>query len=176
MEKQKGFTLAELLIAVTIVALLSAIVLPNLLRSRVAAEESAAVSSVREINKAEIAYQATYPAIGFSDTLAALGPTPGSPCTVGNRQHACLLDSRLANAGSPGQSRNGYWFAVTPTTTRPNGVVTGYVVGSTIAVHDKTVVRDFCSTEDGVLHFRVPHEEDRPVTSSGECQEQAVLQ
>jgi type IV pilus assembly protein PilA len=176
MEKQKGFTLAELLIAVTIVALLAAIILPNLLRSRVAAEESAAVSSVREINKAEIAYQAAYPAIGFSSTLAALGPNPGSPCTAGNRPNACLLDSKLSNAGSPAQSRNGYWFLVTPTTIRPNGVVTGYVVGSATEVHDKTGVRDFCSTEDGVLHFRVPREGDRPVTSPDECQEQAVLQ
>jgi type IV pilus assembly protein PilA len=177
MEEHNGFTLAELLIAVTAVTLLAAIILPNLLRSKVAAEESAAISSVREINRAEVAYQAAYPAVGFSSALAALGPaSPGSPCTVANPQHACLLDGKLSNAASSARSRNGYWFLVTPTTIRSNGVVTGYVLGSAFAGENKSEVRDFCSTEDGVLHFRVEHQPDRPVTSATECQKQAVLQ
>jgi type II secretory pathway pseudopilin PulG len=176
MEKQTGFTLAELLITAIIIILIAAIVFPNLLRSRVAVGEAAAISSVREINKAEVAYQTTYPAIGFANYLAILGPAPKLPCTTRTPEHACLLDPKLSNATSPDRSRNGYWFLVTPTDKDANGVTAGYVVGSAATQFNQSGVRDFCSSEDGVLHFRVPHQQSNPVTGLPECRSQAVLQ
>jgi prepilin-type N-terminal cleavage/methylation domain-containing protein len=177
MEEHAGFTLAELLIAVVVICLIAAIVFPNLLRSRVAAGEAAAVSSVREINKAEVGYQTTYPTIGFASTLAALGKkSPESSCHTRNLEHACLLDPQISNATSPDRARNGYWFSVTPTGKDASGVVAGYVVGSAAAQFNKSGVRDFCSSEDGVLHFRVPQQQSVPVTSLPECRAQAVLQ
>jgi prepilin-type N-terminal cleavage/methylation domain-containing protein len=177
MEKQAGFTLAELLITVIIVTLIAAIVFPNLLRSRVAAGEAAAVSSVREINKAEVAYETTYPAIGFASTLSSLGPgaSEGS-CQMRTPEHACLLDPKLSIAGSPEHSRNGYWFVVTPSDKDASGVISGYIVGSAATTYNQTGVRDFCSTEDGVLHFRVPHQQSTPVTNLPECRALPVLQ
>jgi type IV pilus assembly protein PilA len=175
MEEHQGFTLAELLIAVTIIALLAAIVLPNLLRSRVAADESAAIDSIRQINRAETAYQAAYPSLGFSGDLTSLGPG-GVECHTRSPEHACLLDSKLASASSPGHSRGGYWFLVTPGSKDPNGVLSGYLVGSAAAVYNQSGVRDFCSTEDGVVHFRVPHQQSSPVTSASDCHRDAVLQ
>ena len=63
--KQKGFSLIELLIVVAIILIIA---IPNLLRSRMAANEASAVGSVRTLNTAEVTYSTTY-GTGFT-TLA----------------------------------------------------------------------------------------------------------
>ncbi len=128
---QIGFTLAELLIVVVLVVILAAIALPNLLRSQIAANETAAIESLAKINKAEVEYQTTYPTIGFASTLEALGPDiPDGKCREKTPAHACLIESALATAASPAHNRSGYWFAVSPTSRDAGGVITGYVAGA----------------------------------------------
>jgi type IV pilus assembly protein PilA len=52
----KGFSLLELLIVVAIILIIATIAIPSLLRSRQAANESAAVANLRTINTAEVTY------------------------------------------------------------------------------------------------------------------------
>jgi prepilin-type N-terminal cleavage/methylation domain-containing protein len=52
----KGFSLLELLIVVAIILIIATIAIPSLLRSRQAANESAAVANVRTLNTAQVTY------------------------------------------------------------------------------------------------------------------------
>src|SRR5438093_10172824 len=100
-DSMRGFTLIELLIVIAIILIIAAIAIPNLLHSRIAANESSAVSAIRTINTAEVAYQTAYPTVGYSSNLRQLGPGgAGSTCRASGpvQANACLIDSALANA------------------------------------------------------------------------------
>jgi type IV pilus assembly protein PilA len=143
MKKQKGFSLIELLIVVAIILIIAAIAIPNLLRSRMAANEASAVGSIRTINTAAVTYSSTYPQDGFPGTLAALGAA-ASPC-VATSAGACLLDQVLA-AGT----KSGYTFKWTGDGNTPS---VGYSITGTPVTVGTTGQRMFCSDQSGVIRF-----------------------
>ena len=55
LQKKDGFTLIEWMMVVAIIAIIAAIAIPNLLRSRIQANEAAAVSDLRTICAGQIA-------------------------------------------------------------------------------------------------------------------------
>ena len=101
--KQKGFSLIELLIVVAIILIIAAIAIPNLLRAKIAANQSAAVGTLRTMSSAEETFSSTY-SDGFTATLAQLGGVAGAAATC---KAAGLIDEVLGN--DPAQ-KGGYTY------------------------------------------------------------------
>jgi prepilin-type N-terminal cleavage/methylation domain-containing protein len=117
---EKGFSLIELLVVVAIILVIMAIAIPNLMRSRIAANQASAIESLRTLGTSEVIYAATY-GNGYSATLAALGPPPAG--SVASASGAGLVDDLLANG-----NKSGYAFTYTPTLRDPNNRYNGYAV------------------------------------------------
>jgi type IV pilus assembly protein PilA len=155
---------------VGIVLVTAAIAIPNLLRSRIAANEASAVGTVRTVNVAQIAYSATY-GRGFAPDLATLGPgSNGDPGEKGiSERHAGLIDSRLAGATCTSGTwctKSGYRFSVVATCKKQS--CDDYVVVAS-PVSASTGTRNFCSIADGIVRFRIGPPLTSPVSVS-ECQ------
>src|SRR5208282_3552726 len=96
----RGFSLIELLIVVAIILIIAAIAIPNLLRSRIAANQASAVGSLRTLNTAEVTYSTTYNT-GYSATLGDLGP-PAASSPTPTASFAGLIDEVLSGITTPG--------------------------------------------------------------------------
>ena len=144
MRKEKGFSLIELLIVVAIILIIAAIAVPNLLRSRMAANESSAAASLRTIATANVTYSSTYN-IGYAGVLTAL-----SPSTAPTSAASDLLDSVLS-AATPVKS--GYLFTyvaavAAPTSTAPNPT---FSVAATPVGPGSSGTSTFCTDQTNVV-------------------------
>lgn len=144
MNKERGFSLIELLIVVAIILIIAAIAIPNLLRSKIAANESSAVSSVRTITTAETTYASSW-GQGYAAAIDNLGGV--APCVAATAAAACIVESNLSVAP---YTKSGYTF-VAVGNTPVGGVNNGFEVNATPVAVNVTGVRAFCADQTAVL-------------------------
>ena len=153
MSTYKGFSLIELLIVVAIILIVAAIAIPNLLRSRIGANEASATAALRTISLAEVTYSATYHS-GFTDNLNRLGAPPSGQ--QADRFTADLLDPVLSGqslgGGANTFSKAGYRFVYTPTGNNTSfGFISQYRINADPQVRGSTGQRSFYSDHSAII-------------------------
>ena len=139
MKKNAGFTLIELMIVVAIIAIIAAIAIPNLMRSRMSANEASAAGGIRTISTGEVSYQAA----GISvDPATGVGQY-GDLTALGSGT-VPFIDSALSSG-----TKSGYTYAITatPNSTAPNFTATAQPAGT------NTGIKTYFVDESGVIRF-----------------------
>lgn len=151
-DRRRGFSLIELLIVVAIILIIAAIAIPNLLRARMAANQSSAVSNIRTITSAAIVYSSTYQN-GLPPSLTALGGVAPANC-----DGAILLDEVLT---TPPYHKTGYIYDYQPQgppiTNSPASCGSPgfdeYLTTAVPVVVGNSGQESYCSDEPGVIRI-----------------------
>ena len=132
---RKGFTLVEIMIVVAIIALLAAIAIPNLLRARHNANESAAIGGLRTVSTAVESYRAAQTPPAYPANLAALSSSTPP-----------YIDTVLSGATASSAAKQGYFYTYA---TANSGQT--YTCTASPQVPGTTGTRVFFVDESGVL-------------------------
>ncbi len=140
-EHTRGFSLIELLIVVAIILVIAAIAIPNFLRSRIAANQASAVSSLRVLNTAEVTYAATYNT-GYASDLSYFSPPASGNATS---TAAGLIDSMLASG-----IKSGYSFSYSPSI-NATGRTDAYTINADPVTTGTTGMNHYFTEQSGVI-------------------------
>jgi type IV pilus assembly protein PilA len=138
---RKGFSLIELLIVVAIILIIAAIAIPNLMKSKIQANEAAAVETLKTLDTSVVMYSTTYG--GFPHSIADLGPSTGGATTSAS---ADLIDSVLATG-----VKAGYRYTYAVTSSDPSGNVLSYSITATPVSPGVTGQRSFYTDQSGTI-------------------------
>jgi prepilin-type N-terminal cleavage/methylation domain-containing protein len=126
MSRRKAFTLVELMIVLAIIAIIAAFAIPNLMKSRMSANETSAVGSLRALMSAESTYINRYGIYGSLAQLLSEG----------------LIDSSLA-----GGKKSGYLFGEITT-----GFKYAYCFASAPVEDGKSGAKKYSITQKGTIY------------------------
>jgi type IV pilus assembly protein PilA len=143
MKQEGGFSLIELLIVVAIILIIAAIAIPSLMRSRIAANESAIIGDIRTVITAEATFQSA--AGGFGQLTCLSAP---SDCSAGAGSVA-MLDSVIATQ----MTKSGYrrTFMTGAELVDGSGLYAAFAYGGTPMGTGRTGIRGFAGGDDGLL-------------------------
>lgn len=133
---QAGFSLIELLIVIAIILIILSVALPQMSKSRMNAQEMAAIEEMGTINKAEIQYYSQFNQ--YATSMAQLGP-PATAGAAEGPQNAGLIPGSLASGAT-----GGYTFTMTAT---PQG----YGVSAVPKSFGSTGRRTFYTDQTGII-------------------------
>ena len=140
--RQRGFSLIELLIVVAIILIIAAIAIPNLLRSKMAANEASAVGSLRTLNTSCVDYVTTYG--GFPAALSYLGGEGTS--SIPTSTTAELIDNVLQTG-----LKSGYSFSFSAASPDSAGNIDNYLITAAPIKPGTTGIRYFYTDQTGVI-------------------------
>jgi len=139
---QRGFSLIELLIVVAIILIIAAIAIPNLLRSKMAANEASAVGSMRTLNTACITFSTTYG--GYPGSLTSMGGEGTSALPTSTS--AELIDNVLQTG-----VKSGYSFSFSAAAADAAGNIDSYLITAAPIKPGVTGIRYFYTDQTGVI-------------------------
>jgi type IV pilus assembly protein PilA len=139
--RQRGFSLIELLIVVTIILIIAAIAIPNLVRSKIQANETAAVEALKTLNTSAVMYSNSYG--GFPHSISDMGPGGNA---IPSSAAADLIDPVMATG-----VKSGYKFTFTPVLTDPSGNVVSYAITAVPVTPGTTGQRSFFTDPSGTV-------------------------
>jgi|SRR5205085_5215716 len=145
--RQRGFSLIELLIVISIIMIILLFAVPKFKGPSIQANETSAVRTLQAVHTAQMEYAARFPGQGFTCSLQSLGPPPaGQPP---NPSAADLLDNKVTSG-----SKDGYTFAIQGCTSAASGSrVVSYQIVATPEVPGTTGIKAFCTDGDGTIRY-----------------------
>jgi type II secretory pathway pseudopilin PulG len=165
--------------AMPLILIIAAIAIPNLLRAKISANESAAASTMRTINTAQVVYQTKYSEKGYAPDLATLGNGPNGSCSgEGTAEHACLIGGTIGSANCTSGSwcqKGGYRFTVVAdcsasSAQQGDGAGCKEYVSTATPVSSATGLYNYCSVSDAIIRVRREGPLAKPPTAE-ECGE-----
>ncbi len=146
---ESGFTLIELLIVMSVILILLTLAIPGYQKVHIKANETSAISSIKNLVSAEGEYNSSYPAHGFACSMPVLGGKTGS----GNPtpEAAQIIADDLASG-----SKSGYNFVLSncgKNTVNNTDQYTSYQLTATPVSVGHTGYRRFCTDENGQIRY-----------------------
>src|SRR5579863_9046408 len=146
--RERGFSLLELLIVVAIILIITTVAIPNLMHTRMSANETSALKSLQVFNGACVSYLSTYGT--FPHNQSDLGPPANG---TASKTGADILGSDLAPSGGAVASKSGYVFRYVAGPASQSGNINSYTITADPEEYNHSGTHRFYTDEKGAITF-----------------------